>query len=280
MWPPDGLASAFPRFDRKLYKDRTWDAQSVVLSQVSLDCHQFYRYLLGQTFAMRMIKGTSLSLTAVLCSSLAFSLPTSEHVVHEKRDGIPEHWTKISEVSDNTQIDLRFALKQSNLERAEEYMREVSHPESENFGRFWTPQEVISTFAPSEEALSDTIQWLLQMGVASNRIAPSAGRNWVKVKSTVTEAEKLLDTTYSVYQDDEGTTLVACESYALPKSIRQHIDFVSPTIQFDPRMGAITKRTAKREAMRPKFKAVEMDSEPLELDNCSQLTTPACLRAM
>ncbi|KAI3340166.1 peptidase S8/S53 domain-containing protein [Ustulina deusta] len=229
---------------------------------------------------MRMMKGPSLFLTAVLCSSLAFSLPTSEHVVHEKRDGIPEHWTKISEVSDNTPIDLRFALKQSNLERAEEYMREVSHPASENFGRFWTPQEVISTFAPSEEALSDTIQWLLQMGVASNRIAPSAGRNWVKVKSTVTEAEKLLDTTYSVYQDDEGTTLVACESYALPKSIRQHIDFVSPTIQFDPRMGAITKRTAKREAMRPKFKAVEMDSEPLELDNCSQLTTPACLRAI
>ncbi|KAI1314045.1 peptidase S8/S53 domain-containing protein [Xylaria venustula] len=227
-----------------------------------------------------MTRAATLLFKALLCSSLAFSLPTSEHVVHEKRIGIPEHWTKVSEASDGRPIDLRFALKQSNLERAEEYMREVSHPESENFGRFWTPQDVIRKFAPSEEALSDTVKWLLEMGVASNRIVPSAGRNWIKVKSTVAEAERLLDTTYNVYEDDEGTALVACESYAVPKNIQQHIDFVSPTIQFDPRMGAITKRNAKREAMRPKFKAVNIDSRPLELDSCSELTTPACLRAI
>ncbi|KAI1271353.1 peptidase S8/S53 domain-containing protein [Xylaria sp. FL0933] len=229
---------------------------------------------------MRVLKGASLFSTVVLCSSLAFSLPTAEHVVHEKRDNIPEDWTKISEASDDIPIDLRFALKQSNLERAEEYMRDVSHPGSENFGRFWTPQQVIDTFAPSKEALSNTVGWLLQMGVASNRITPSAGRNWIKVNSTVAEAERLLDTTYNVYQDDEGTVLVACESYAVPKNIQQHIDFVSPTIQFDPRMGTVAKRVTKREAMRPKFKAIEIDSEPLGLDNCSQLTTPACLRAI
>ncbi|KAI0810011.1 peptidase S8/S53 domain-containing protein [Xylaria sp. FL0064] len=229
---------------------------------------------------MKLLKGASIFSTVVFCSSLAFSLPTTEHVVHEKRDSIPEHWTKISEASDNTPIDLRFALKQSNLELAEEYMRDVCHPGSENFGRFWTPQQVIDTFAPSEEALSNTLEWLLQMGVASNRISPSAGRNWIKVNSTVAEAERLLDTTYNVYQDDEGTVLVACESYAVPRNIQQHIDFVSPTIQFDPRMGTVAKRITKREAMRPKFKAIEIDSEPLGLDNCSQLTTPACLRAI
>ncbi|KAI0975171.1 peptidase S8/S53 domain-containing protein [Xylaria arbuscula] len=227
-----------------------------------------------------MTKAASLLFKVVLCSSLALCLPTGEHVVHEKRIGIPEHWTKVSEASDSTPIDLRFALKQSNLERAEEYMHEVSHPESESFGRFWTPQDVIRKFAPSEEALSDTVKWLLQMGIASNRIVPSAGRNWIKVKSTVAEAEMLLDTTYNVYEDDEGTTLVACESYAVPKNIQQHIDFVSPTIQFDPRMGAVTKRNAKREAMRPKFKAVNINLDPFELDSCNELTTPACLRAI
>ncbi|KAI0427514.1 peptidase S8/S53 domain-containing protein [Xylaria sp. FL1042] len=195
---------------------------------------------------MRMLKGASFS-TVVLCSSLAFSLPTGEHVIHEKRDSIPEHWTKISEANDNTPIVLRFALTESNLECAEEYMRDV-----------------INTFAPSEGALSNTVEWLLQMGVASNRIVPSPGRNWIKVNSTVAEAGKLLGTTYSVYQDDEGTFL--------------HIDFVSPTIQFDPRMGTIARRTTKREAMRLKSKVIEIDSEPLELDSCTQLTTPACLR--
>ncbi|KAI3322798.1 subtilisin-like protein [Xylariaceae sp. AK1471] len=230
---------------------------------------------------MRLLKGTSLFCTVVLFSSLALGLPTTtERVVHEKREGAPEHWTKISSARGDTPLDLRFALKQSNLERAEEYMRDVSHPESKNFGRFWTPQEVIKTFAPSEEAVEDTVQWLLQMGVDSKRIAPSAGRNWIKVNSTVAEAEKLLDTTYSVYRDDERTSLVACEEYAVPASIRQHIDFVSPTIQFDPRMGTTVRRIAKREAMRPKVKAMEVASDPLGLENCSESTTPACLRAI
>ncbi|KAJ8107669.1 hypothetical protein ONZ43_g6660 [Nemania bipapillata] len=218
--------------------------------------------------------------TALLCSSLSFSLPTNDGVVHEKRDGVPEHWTKISEASGDAPIDLRFALRQNNLEHAEAYMREVSHPESENFGRFWTPQKVINTFAPSAEAVSDTVQWLLRMGVQPKRIVPSAGRNWIKVRSTIAEAEKLLDTVYGVYRDDEGTTLVACESYAIPAAIRQHIDFVSPTIQFDPRTGTATERTSKREAIRSKFKAVDVGPDPLALDTCGQLTTPACLRAI
>jgi tripeptidyl-peptidase-1 len=204
-------------------------------------------------------------------------------VVHEKRDGAPAHWTKISAAPGDAPLALRFALKQSNLDRAEEYMRDVSHPESKNFGRFWTPQEVIAAFAPSEEAVNDTVQWLLQMGVDAKRIAPSAGRNWVKVDSTVAEAEKLLHTTYSVYRDDdddEGTSLVACEEYAVPASIRQHIDFVAPTIQFDPRMGTSVRRVSKREAVRPKVKALKATSDPNGLENCSEVTTPACLRAM
>ncbi|KAJ2988216.1 hypothetical protein NUW58_g4094 [Xylaria curta] len=229
---------------------------------------------------MRMRREISLIFTVVLCSSAAFSLPTADHVVHEKRDGTPEHWMKLSRTTGNTPIDLRFALKQRNLERAEEYIRDVSHPGSKHFGRFWTPQDVIKTFAPSEEAVSDTVQWLLQMGVTSKRIAPSAGRNWIKVNSTIAEAEKLLDTIYNVYQDDEGTALVACESYALPASIRQHIDFVSPTIQFDPRTGITSRRISKRETIKPKFKAVQVEPEPTALDSCSELTTPACLRAI
>ncbi|KAI0102716.1 peptidase S8/S53 domain-containing protein [Nemania sp. FL0031] len=229
---------------------------------------------------LNMIRETLLLLAALLCPYLAFGQPTSDYEIHEKRSNAPVHWTKISEASGDSPIDLRFALKQSNLENAEKYMHEVSHPESKNFGRFWTPQEVISTFAPSQEAVSDTVQWLLRMGVPLKRITPSAGRNWIRVESNIAEAEKILDTTYSVYQDDEGTALIACESYSIPATIRQHIDFVSPTIQFDPSIGTTTKRAIKREAMRPKFKTITMGSEPLSLHNCSQLTTPSCLRAI
>ncbi|KAJ8124745.1 hypothetical protein O1611_g8896 [Lasiodiplodia mahajangana] len=218
--------------------------------------------------------------TALLYSCVAFGRPTNDYEIHEKRSSLPEYWTRISGARGDSPIDLRFALKQSNIEHVQKYMYEVSHPESEFFGRFWTPQEVISTFAPSKEVVLDTVQWLLQMGVSPKRIIPSAGRNWIRVESNVTEAEKLLDTTYSVYQDGEGMTLIACESYSIPASIRQHIDFVSPTIQFDASMGTATRKAVKREAMKPKLKATYVGAEPLSLQNCSQLTTPSCIRAI
>ncbi|KAI2634469.1 peptidase S8/S53 domain-containing protein [Xylaria nigripes] len=217
--------------------------------------------------------------TAVI-SSLAYGLPQGghEHVLHEKRDGAPTHWTRVSGATGDTPLDLRIALKQNNLERAAEFMRDVSHPESKNFARFWSPERVAAEFASSEEAINDTVHWLLQMGVPSTRIAPSAGRNWIKVKnSTVAEAEKLLQTTYSMYQDNEGTSLVACESYSVPSSIQKHIDFVAPTIQFDTRVGSVAK-LAKRQT--PKVKPVNLASDLKSLDNCSNITTPACIRAI
>ncbi|KAI1435443.1 peptidase S8/S53 domain-containing protein [Xylaria sp. CBS 124048] len=230
---------------------------------------------------MRLLGAVPLFFTAALCTPIASNQSQSGLVVHEKRDELPVHWTKVSDASGNTSIPLRIALKQSNLENAEEYMRQVSHPASDKYGQFWTPEQVIAAFAPSDEAVSDTTQWLLDMGVSPNRIAPSAGRNWIKVNSTVAEAEKLLNTTYGIYQDDEGTTLLACESYALPASIQEHIDFVSPTIQFDARMGqAGTTQGPKREALRPKFKTLDEIPDPNNLTTCWQTTTPACLRAI
>ncbi|KAI1823255.1 peptidase S8/S53 domain-containing protein [Xylaria intraflava] len=228
---------------------------------------------------MRLFRGTSLFLAAVVCSPLASGL-TNDHVIHEKRDVTPAHWVKVAGVSGSAPLNLRFALKQSNLERAEEYMRDVSHPESKNFGQFWTPEQVISTFAPSEQAVSDTVDWLIQMGVSSARITPSAGRNWIKVNSTVAEAEKLLHATYGTYRDDEGAVLVACESYSLPANIQPHIDFVSPTIQFDARLGTATGRVARKDSLSPKTKAVKVNQVSDGLDTCNQVITPACLRAI
>ncbi|KAI1432579.1 peptidase S8/S53 domain-containing protein [Xylaria sp. CBS 124048] len=230
---------------------------------------------------MKLLTGSSL-LAAVLCTPFASAFTYDHHVLHEKRDVVPAHWTKLSAAKGSQPLELRIALKQANLHRAEEYMNDVSHPDSENFGKFWTPEQVIDAFAPSAEALADTTKWLLQMGVTQDRIAPSAGRNWLKVNSTVAEAEKLLKTTYNVYQNDEGTVLIACESYAVPSNVQSYIDFVSPTTQFDTRMPGTLgkKKVAKRDSLAPRIKGAKAGSKATGLENCSSLITPACLRAM
>jgi tripeptidyl-peptidase-1 len=137
---------------------------------------------------MRLLALISTAFSAALfCSGVAYSLPSTVfgHVVHEKRDTVADGWTKTSYASADTPLNLRIGPKQLNLEQAEELVNAVSHPRSETYRQYWTPQQVLEVFAPSSDTVSDTIAWLLEAGIPRSSIALSAGKNWIKVETTV-----------------------------------------------------------------------------------------------
>ncbi|KAM0248842.1 hypothetical protein ACHAQJ_009274 [Trichoderma viride] len=218
---------------------------------------------------------------AVGLSSLAQGHPARTSVVHEKRDQIPPEWTKVSRAVPDTTIELRIGLKQSNLEHAEDLANQISHPKSEKYGKFLTAQQVIDLFAAPQEVISETVQWLQQGGISSKLIKPTAGRNWLKFNTTVAVAEKLLDTTYYTYRnEEEGVEVVACEAYSVPEDIQSNIDLIMPTIQFETRgLPVSNKGLERRDTINPKFRILESTPPSDSLANCSQVTTPACLRA-
>lgn len=235
---------------------------------------------------MRLLTLTSTALRAALfCSGVAYGLPSAAngHVLHEKRDTVANGWTKISHASADTPLNLRIGLKQSNLDKGEELVNAVSHPRSDKYGQYWSPQQILEMFAPSNDAVSDTIAWLLKAGVPRNSIALSAGKNWINVNTTVGFAESLLDTTYSVYDSsEEDVELVACEAYSVPSDVQRHIDLVTPTIQFDTR-GATIRQRRKRDVISPNSRKLpnwHKSHVPESLENCSEVMTPACLRAL
>jgi tripeptidyl-peptidase-1 len=207
---------------------------------------------------------------------------SSPKLTHERRDAVQSHWTKVGRAGANAPITLRIGLKQRNLERADEFMQAISNPRSETYGQHWSAKRVADMFAPTDKAIAKTEQWLLSEGIASDNILTTTGRNWIKVSTTVGKAESLLDTTYNVYENDDGARLVACESYSVPATIQGHIDLVAPTIQFDEREAVSTRGLKKRdEALAPKFKKLPHGlPKPDSLKNCSEATTPACLRAL
>lgn len=114
--------------------------------------------------------------------------------------------------------------------------------------------------------------WLIDSGIAVDRLSYSTGRNWIQFDATVAEAEALFNTEYHLYEHHDGGFRVACDEYHLPESIRSHIDFAMPTIQL--------------EGMRPMPKAhVELQKPtPIHgltgLANCSELITIECIRAI
>lgn len=115
---------------------------------------------------------------------------------------------------------------------------------------------------------------------------------------TIEEAEALLHTEYKIYDHvDTGKSHVACEEYSVPLELRDHIDFITPTVQFD---AIIKERPRKRNEGDPQGHGISgikplhggkvgASVAPPVLANksrnsstasCSTYTTPDCLRAL
>lgn len=90
------------------------------------------------------------SLAAVIAlAAPCFSSPLANtHAVHEKRDSLPHGWVRRDAVHKRDILPMRIALAQNNIHKSHDWLMEVSHPESEKFGKHWTAEEVAKAFAP------------------------------------------------------------------------------------------------------------------------------------
>ena len=90
-----------------------------------------------------------------LCALLVFSLlavtsmaaPSSRYVVHQKRDNnVLELIPRDDVLNREATIPISIGLAQRNLAHADEFLMDVSHPDSPNYGRHWSPKKVDSSF--------------------------------------------------------------------------------------------------------------------------------------
>ncbi|TFY61989.1 hypothetical protein EVJ58_g4154, partial [Rhodofomes roseus] len=78
-------------------------------------------------FSTRLVAFLVLAVCAV-----AFPSPAG-HVVHEARDRVPRGWAPVRRAEPDMVLPFRVGLVQPNLENIEEYIMDVSHPESPNY---------------------------------------------------------------------------------------------------------------------------------------------------
>ena len=86
----------------------------------------------------------SLFVTAALFVASSLSAPASNinHVVHEERHVLPRGWSKTAKLEIRSIIPMRIALAQSNMDKFEDYVMEVSDPSSEKYGKHWSAKQV------------------------------------------------------------------------------------------------------------------------------------------
>ncbi|KAJ5890471.1 Rattus norvegicus CLN2 is a lysosomal protease Precursor [Penicillium subrubescens] len=223
-------------------------------------------------------------LATAFCTVVNALPPT--YVIHEKRDRVLPEWKSLGRSKPDSLLLVRIGLKQNNLHRANEYLLDVSHPQSPNYGKYWSADQVSDTFAASDYTIAQVKSWIVQSGVSDARISLNKNKGWLSFTATAKEAEELLQTQYFQYQNMEtGQWVCACEQYRVPYNIQNHIDYVEPGI----RLSAF--RRQKRLLHKRDNILIHGASEQMHLPDsdapgvlaslgCDKLITPDCIRAI
>jgi tripeptidyl-peptidase-1 len=145
---------------------------------------------------------------------IAAPSPRSEHVVHERRAAEPIDWVRSRRLDGNKVLPIRFGLSQQNMDKLEDMVMAISHPESPTYGQHWSPVKVVETFAPSDDTIEAVTKWLVDSGISRDRLRLTLNKGWIEVNATVAETENLLKTEYHVYSHPSGDEQLGLSSNA------------------------------------------------------------------
>ncbi|RDW61306.1 hypothetical protein BP5796_11198 [Coleophoma crateriformis] len=242
-----------------------------------------------------------------LVAAVSASPVSTSHVVHERRSQPVHAWEKHSRLHPAARFPVRIGLTQQNLHRAEEFINQVAHPSSPDYGKHWSAEQVAETFAPSQQTVESVKAWLSDSGIDPSRVQTTKSRNWLTFNATTMEVESLLKAEYHVYTHSTGEKHIACDHYSVPAHLTEHIDIITPTIHFDKKIGSPRKVLAHddlpdtvhelnrralftdglgggivgspTDASNPKQGAA-VTNALMTLDNCDTMITMECLRAL
>lgn len=239
-------------------------------------------------------------LAALALSTTASAIPTlSSHVVHEKRSETPERWLKRDRVPPWAKLPVRIGLAQQNMAIGHEYLMDVSHPSSPNYGKHWTVEQVIEAFKPNDETVDTVHDWLVASGINEESITHSKNKAWFAFYASAKQMESLLHTEYWEYQDQHtGGIMPACDNYSVPASVRPHIDYITPGIKLlaplqkpkeHQKRGLARRQWPYPGHPRPHpgpwphphpWPHLPKPHNPNDLSTCDLLITPACIAAL
>ncbi|KAJ3511239.1 hypothetical protein NLJ89_g4214 [Agrocybe chaxingu] len=193
----------------------------------------------------------------------------------------PKGWQYKAPVPGGHLFDMKIGLKQDGIDALIANLMEISDPSHSRYAQHLSKEEVEAFSAPHRDSVEAVEAWLAHHGLnAADRT--SAG-DWITIRVSVEQAERLLNTKYGVYQHGpSGEEVVRAMSYSLPKELHSHIDVIAPTTYFG------TLRSMRTTSF------LQPDIEPLPLEkvaagltpaatvpsSCSTTITPACLRAL
>jgi tripeptidyl-peptidase-1 len=208
----------------------------------------------------------STNMVNVLISLLLLLQPPA--LVAAKQHG----WTEVRRASPEAIIHLHIGVKASSGQRyLERRSAEIASPGSASYRQHLSASDLQSLLAPAKSTADQVQSWLYNNGDKTPSSTSQRG-NIIEVTTTIVEAERLLNTTYSVYTDGV-TNIVRSQEIHLPCHVRPHIEFVSPTDSF-PEPVKLTKIPTQPKTI---LRRQSSDNGTCGADD---YTTPSCVRSI
>jgi tripeptidyl-peptidase I len=168
----------------------------------------------------------------------------------------------------------------------------VSDPDHSRYGQHLSADRVNELSKPHDHALDAVHEWLAAHGHEKDSLDHSNAKDWIRMKLSVSEAERLLGCKYSVFKHEDGTQVIRTPEWSLPTDLHQHIVTIQPTNSF-------LRASPRRRTFKPVLKAGETlatVAEPVAFKHLrvatngtgstavpsvcdANLVTPGCLRA-
>ncbi|XP_076023855.1 tripeptidyl-peptidase 1 [Genypterus blacodes] len=156
---------------------------------------------------------------------------------------IPKDWTHSGAVSPTEELELTFALKQQNVDLLEETLRLVSDPDSAQYGKHLSLEEVSFLVRPSALSQKVVHHWLQSHGI-TNCLTVRTG-DFLQCSMTAEVAEKLLPgSKFQRYVRDGQSVVRSSAPYSVHDDVRQHLDFVGGLHRLPPKGQDLTKASS------------------------------------
>ncbi|KAH9987763.1 subtilisin-like protein [Russula compacta] len=248
---------------------------------------------------MRWLSVLSALAAAVTNTPLGLATPTTPRwddvmVVKHSLDSIPAKWQCQGHPPAGTTIDLRVALRPHRENALVDALYEVSNPQHPKYifvfffgGAVLSKEEVAELVAPHADTLELVGSWLERHEVS---FSVTHGGSWLTLSGVpLAKANALLGASYQLYRHAEtDETIVRTTRYALPAALQEKVLTVAPTTYFgSPRALRRRSRLVQNGPTLPNGDpdrqhalATALDPDAPVPSDCSNTTTPACLRQL
>uniref|UniRef100_A0A665VYV7 Tripeptidyl-peptidase 1 n=1 Tax=Echeneis naucrates TaxID=173247 RepID=A0A665VYV7_ECHNA len=169
------------------------------------------------------------SIPLLLCS-----LVWSGYLEYDQDVLIPADWNHVGRVDPTEELELTFALKQQNVNLLEEKLRLVSDPDSPQYGKHLTLEEVASLVRPSQMTHKVVHHWLRSHGITNCLTVHT--QDFIQCSMTAEVAEMLLPGSRFHRYVRNGQSIVRSSApYSVHDDVHQHLDFVGGLHRLPPK---------------------------------------------